>query len=56
MPNLIHAVAATKAGKKAAKKLPKKKKMRQTNAAELKKGRARKNIVTGQTNVFNKRK
>ena len=47
MSNLIPGVAVIKAGKKAAKKLPKKKKMRQPTAAELKKGRASFNMVTG---------
>ena len=47
MSNLIPGVAAIKAGKKAAKKLPKKKKMRQPTAKELKEGRASFNMVTG---------
>lgn len=39
MSNLIPGVAAAKAGKEAAKKLPKKKKMRQPTKEELKKGK-----------------
>ena len=54
MSNLIPGVEAIKAGKKAAKKLPKKKKMRQPTAKELKEGRAGKTKWQGRQRYLTK--